>query len=744
MVEVKGLVQGVGFRPFIYRLAHRFQLTGYVFNRSDGVVIKIQGSHDNIQKFLQQLEPASPQGAEIIKTIVKKAPLENFNKFEIIASHDTNDEISEISPDIAVCNDCLHDMKHQPFRLNYPFINCTNCGPRFTIIRDFPYDRKNTTMETFTMCQECSSEYSDPLDRRFHAQPVACNNCGPEYTLYTLKASINGINEIIAYLSDMVAKGKIIAMKGLGGFHLLCNALDDHAVQHLRSSKRREGKPFAVMFKDLDTIRQYASVSFAEEASLTSWRRPVVLLNAKKELAPGVCNGFSTIGAFLPYMPFHYLLFEKLTTPAIVLTSGNFSDEPIIIENEPALNQLGKISDAVLTYNREIFNRTDDSVVRIMNDRERIIRRSRGYVPNPVHVSFNADGIFATGAELVNTFCVGKDHQAILSQYIGDLKNYETYEFYIQTAERFKNLFRVTPSLVACDMHPDYLSTRYAENTELPIVQVQHHHAHIASCMAEHNLDEPVIGVSFDGTGYGDDGHIWGSEFLISDLKTYERKAHFEYIELPGGDKVTEEPWRTAVACLYKTFGKEFITMNLHFLKDVPHEKLEMIIDAIDKRINSPLSCSAGRLFDAVAALTGICATADFHAEAPMRLEGFADGSTNDVYDYTSGDVISFDPMFRQMVSDINKQLSSNYISTKFHNTIAQVIVNTVRQISSETGIQKIALSGGTFQNKFLLERVESALISEKFEVFTQNKIPCNDSGIALGQLAIAAKRRNL
>ncbi len=742
MVEVRGLVQGVGFRPFIYRLANQFQLTGYVFNRSDGVVIKIQGSRDNIQQFLHQLEPASPPGAEINKTTVKEVPLEDFDNFEIIESHDISDEISEISPDIAVCEDCLEDMKHQSHRLNYPFINCTNCGPRFTIIKDFPYDRKNTTMKKFTMCRECNSEYSNPLDRRFHAQPVACNNCGPEYTLHTPDAPINGINEIISYMADRIAEGKIIAIKGLGGFHLLCNALDDNAVQHLRSSKKREGKPFAVMFKDMDTIRQYAMVNSTEEVSLTSWRRPVVLLNAKKNLAAGVCNDFSTIGAFLPYMPLHYLLFEKLATPAIVLTSGNFSDEPIIIENELALKQLGKITDAVLTYNRDIFNRTDDSVVSIINNRERIIRRSRGYVPNPVHVAFNADGIFATGAELVNTFCIGKDHQAILSQYIGDLKNYETYEFFIQTAERFKKLFRVTPSLVACDMHPDYLSTGYAENTGLPIIQIQHHHAHIASCMAEHGLDEPVIGVSFDGTGFGDDGHIWGSEFLVADLKAYERKAHFEYIELPGGDKVTEEPWRTAVAYLYKTFGKGFMSMNLPFLKKVPEEKLELILDAIDKKINCPLSCSAGRLFDAVAALTEICVTTDFHAEAPMRLEGFADGSTNDVYEYSSGTVISFDPMFRQIVADINQQLSVNYISTKFHNTMVQVILDNVKKLNLETGILKIALSGGTFQNKYLLEKVESTLISEKFEVFTQDKIPCNDGGIALGQLAIAAKNR--
>jgi len=522
----------------------------------------------------------------------------------------------------------------------------------------------------------------------------------------------------------------------------MCDAHNENTVKRLRNSKHREGKPFAVMFADINKIQEYAEVSVDEKNTLLSWRRPIVLLNAKKELAFSVCVGFNTIGAFLPYMPIHYLFFERSNLPAIVLTSGNFYEEPIIIDNDKAIKKLFDIADAILTYNRDIYNRTDDSVVKIINNNECVFRRSRGYAPHPVYLNLDIDGILATGAELVNCFCIGKGNQAILSQHIGDLKNYETYEFYTETIDKFIRLFRVNPSLVVSDMHPDYMSTRYAENLKIDHIKVQHHHAHIASCMAENKLDEPVIGVSFDGTGYGADGNIWGSEFIIADLKDFQRYAHFDYIELPGGDKAVEEPWRTAVSYLCKYFGNDFYNLKLPFLENIDRKKIDMILTAIDKRINCPLTSGAGRLFDAVAAIAGICTTSKFHAEAPMRLESLVSQNVEECYDFEINKTISFKNLFKELVMDIKEGISKSIISAKFHNTIIYVIFETVTKMRKETGIEKVALSGGTFQNKYILERIKPLLLNEKFKVYTQTGIPCNDGGVALGQLAIAAKRR--
>ncbi len=741
---VEGLVQGVGFRPFVYRLAKQYSCNGYVLNRTNGVLIKIEGLKNNTDKFISDLRSGHPAAAVIENIYTEKDKIENLTDFVIAGSEDLSDEISQISPDIAVCDKCLSDLKSQSHRLNYPFINCTNCGPRFTIIKDFPYDREKTTMKDFRMCSKCAGEYNNISDRRFHAQPVACNDCGPQYRLITEDVVITEFDKILEILVSYISKGMIIAIKGLGGYHLMCDALNEESVKRLRSSKHREGKPFAVMFSGIKSIKEYAVVSAEEEKSLLSWHRPIVLLDGKKKLAPAVCVGFNTIGAFLPYMPIHYLLFEKLDIHALVMTSGNFHEEPIIIDNEDAINSLPEIADAILTYNRDIYNRTDDSVVKIINNNDRIFRRSRGYAPAPVTLDINMDGILATGAELVNCFAVGKGNQAILSQHIGDLKNYETYAFYTDTIEIFKKLFRVRPSLVVSDMHPDYLSTRYAEDLKIKHIKVQHHHAHIASCMAENNFDEPVIGVSLDGTGYGTDGNIWGSEFLIADLKDFSRFTHFEYIELPGGDKAIEEPWRTATAYLYKYYGKKLFDLELPFLKDIGSEKTNHILTAIDKKINCPLSSGAGRLFDAVAAITDICTYSEFHAEAPMRLESIADRNTGDCYDFKTGNPISFENMFKELIADIKEGISTPVLSAKFHNTVINAIFETAEQMRKETGIEKVVLSGGTFQNKYILERLVPILINKKFKVYTQSKIPSNDGGIALGQLVIAARRRNL
>jgi hydrogenase maturation protein HypF len=758
-------VQGVGFRPFIYRLAKRYNLSGQVENRNDCVLIIVKGSQNIIEQFAASIEIEAPVASNIESISLEYSGNDEIitNDFQIIKSENISDEVTEISPDIAICPECRKDMKLQKHRIDYPFINCTNCGPRFSIIKDLPYDREKTTMKKFAMCETCELEYSNILDRRFHAQPVACSQCGPEYELVFKEKSIKNFDNILSAVGDLILSGKIIAIKGIGGFHLACDAQNEDSVKRLRELKNREGKPFAVMFHDIETLNNCVEINKHEKKSLLSWRRPILLLKRKSNkscgqniitLARSVIVGFDTIGAMLPYMPFHFLLFETLEIPAIVLTSGNLSDEPIVTDNEIAKLELSQIADATLTYNRDIYNRTDDSVAMIVNDTERLLRRSRGYAPSPVRMNFDVEGIFAAGAELTNCFCVGKGNQAILSQHIGDLKNLETYKFYTATVKQFKKLFRVKPSLIVCDMHPDYLSTRYAEEvysdtlnsqgaSAVQLLKVQHHHAHIASCMAENKLDEKLIGVSFDGTGYGDDGNIWGSEFFVCDLNNYQRITHFDYVAMPGGDKATKEPWRMAVSYLYNIYGTNFLNFDLPFLREIDKKKTRLIIAAIDKNINCPLSCSAGRLFDAVAALLGICSFSKFHAEAPMRLESVIDKNCNEKYHYSIAETISFKNTFRAIISDLQSGEKISVISAKFHNTIIAVISDLVDRIEKQYGINKVALSGGIFQNRYILANIEKKLQNSNFKVYSQTKVPCNDGGIALGQLAIAVRRNS-
>lgn len=743
-IKVKGLVQGVGFRPFIYRLAHQFGIVGWVENRNDGVIIQAEGNLKELENFVQSIQTEAPQASNIFSISKDTIDVIGYPDFKIVKSKNASSEITDVSPDIAVCDACIEDLKSQAHRIDYPFTNCTNCGPRFSIIKDLPYDRHKTTMEPFVMCEVCQQEYEDVLDRRFHAQPAACNSCGPEYELVIGKQKISDFETILKKCVELIQDGKIIAIKGIGGFQLACDALNEKAVNHLRKRKLREGKPFAVMFQDIKSAKEYLNLTKEEEKSISSWRRPIVISEFKKELASGISVGFKTIGAMMPYMPFHYQLFEKLNLPAIVLTSGNISDEPIVIDNQIALESLPVIADAVLSYNRDIHNRTDDSVAFVVNEKKRLIRRSRGYSPEPVNLNINVDGIVAAGAELVNCFCIGKGKQAILSQHIGDLKNLETLEFYEESYSRFLKLFRMKPEIVALDKHPDYLSSKFAKGIGIQLVEVQHHHAHIAACMAEHNLDEKVIGISMDGTGLGDDGNIWGGEFFIADLAGYERFSHFEYIPLPGGDKVTKEPWRTGLSILYQIFGEKVIDLDLDFLKSIPESNVALILQAIKKNINCPLSSSAGRLFDAVAAITNVCPVSAFHAEAPMRLESVAHPNMQFSYPFEFGDQISFKPTIQAILDDLHFNIPVSEISAKFHNTFINAIFAVASQIRKTKGINKLVLSGGTFQNKYILSRLEKLLIKEGFEVFAHSKVPSNDAGIALGQLVVAAKRREL
>jgi len=750
-VIVTGLVQGVGFRPFVYRIAKKNELTGWVQNTNENVRIEVSGKPENISQFLLSLRNDAPPAAMIEDISIQEMESKTFTEFRILESHNISDEITEISPDIAVCSECLQDMNQNGTRLDYAFVNCTNCGPRFTIIQDLPYDRAKTTMKSFSMCTDCRKEYETITDRRFHAQPTACSTCGPEYELFEKgKMVSNQIDFIVKHISKCIENGGIVLIKGLGGMHLACDAFNEAAVERLRNLKNREGKPFAVMFRDLESLKLYAEMNAQEEHSLVSWQRPIVLLEKKKtvgtpELAHSLNSGLNLLGVMLPYMPFHYLLFRHLKTSAIVLTSGNFSSEPILIDNQKALDQFSPLVDAVVLHNRDIFNRTDDSVVRIIAGKERIFRRSRGYVPAPVRTALNTEGIVAFGAELTNCFCVGKGQKAFLSQHIGDLQGLETTLFYEKTIDQFIQLFRIKPALLAVDMHPSYISTKTGMHFgDLPVVQVQHHHAHIASCMAEHRLDEKVIGVALDGTGFGTDGNIWGSEFLVCDLNDFDRITHFDYLPMPGGDGATEEPWRMAVSYLYKVYGKDFLKLDLPLLKLIAPEKIELIIQMIDKKINCPLSSGAGRLFDCVASLLDLVQVATFQAEGPMRLEAMLDPKCTENYQFVRSQTIKFDETIRGIVQDISDETDISTISAKFHNTIVLAIFETVKAIRLREGIEKVVLSGGVFQNKYLLEKTIGLLEKNNFKVYSHAAVPGNDGGIALGQLAVASKRREI
>jgi hydrogenase maturation protein HypF len=738
-IKISGLVQGVGFRPYVYRLAIRNNIKGWVENNNEGVSIHAEGTTVDIEHFIEALHSEAPKASFINHIARDSTPFEGFTDFSIRSSSNRSDEVTEVSPDIAVCDDCLNDMKLQPHRKDYLFTNCTNCGPRFTIIRDLPYDRRQTTMAPFVMCSTCRSEYTNILDRRFHAQPVACLNCGPHYVqLYPQPDEPEG--NFPGMIAELIDNGKVLAIKGMGGYHLLCDAQNENAVKLLRQRKQREGKPVAVMMADVNTARKYFEINSEEEELLLSWRRPIVLVRNRTGLAPSVSNGMHTTGLLLPYMPLHHYMFRFLNTDAVVFTSANMSDDPVVIDDDEALRVLPAVADVVVSANREIHNRADDSVAMVAAGRPMLIRRSRGYVPSPVMLHFHSNGILATGAELNNTFAIGKGKQAILSQHIGDLKNAATLGFFEQSLDRFRRLFRFEPALVACDLHPDYLSTRYALGLGIQTVIVQHHHAHMASCMAENGLEEPVIGLIFDGTGLGSDGTIWGGECLVGDYHGFNRVGYLEAVPLPGGDAVTHQPWRTAFSYLWKYYGDAqaiaFSQQRGWCSEQMAHNLISMLRNSI----NCPPSSGAGRLFDAVAALTGICTTTSFHAEAPMRLEAMAGANHVQAYNFdTLNGVILLQPLFDGLLTDLANHVTAQTISARFHYTVAQIICHMARQASADSGLNKVVLSGGTFQNRRLIETSLSLLQKSGFQVFMQHRVPCNDGGIALGQLAIAA-----
>jgi hydrogenase maturation protein HypF len=729
-IRVHGIVQGVGFRPFVYNLAKRLGLTGYVLNSSAGVLIEVEGDTALLDCFVRELRESPPPLAQIEDIAVANLEPAEYKAFVIRESVDEPGQLAPVSPDVATCAECLRDVQAAGGRrFGYPFTNCTNCGPRYTITRSIPYDRPLTTMSCFPMCEQCRLEYEDPSNRRFHAQPNACPQCGPLITMPLEDAR------------QILREGRILAIKGLGGFHLVCDPFNDRTVRLLRERKKRSDKPFALMVPDLTAVEKLCFISDAERAALTSIRRPIVILTRRPDapLSQSLAPGNNTLGVMLPYTALHHQLFGE-SFSALVMTSGNVSEEPIVTGNREAAQRLENIADAFLFHNRDIHTRVDDSVARVFAGQERILRRSRGYAPHPITLSFSVAEILACGAELKNTFCLTKHHHAFLSQHIGDLENYETLVFYRETLGRMQQLFRVAPRAVAYDLHPQYLSTKFAmEMTGVQQVGVQHHHAHIVSCMADNGISDKVIGIAFDGTGFGTDGKIWGGEFLVANFAGFERRAHFRYIPLAGGDRAVREPWRLALSYLLDTFGAQLDTLELPLLQRVPAKKIAAVRSMIERRLNTVETSAAGRLFDAVASLIGVRDEVNFEAQAAIELETCALPGVDARYPFEiSGAEIDMRPAIHSIVRDVLAAKPTGWIAAGFHNTIVAIMVELCLRLRQAERIDRVCLSGGTFQNVYLVERAVSSLRAKGFEVFLHSKVPPNDGGISLGQAVIA------
>ena len=749
-IHLTGMVQGVGFRPFVYGLATELQLTGWVRNTSSGVEITVDGPPSALERFAHSLLARSPPLAHIDRLEVESIPANGFTSFEILGSDRSQEGVQPVSPDISICPDCLRELfDPQDRRFRYPFINCTNCGPRFTIIKDIPYDRPATTMAAFVMCPACAREYGDPLDRRFHAQPVACPACGPHVWL---EPGSHSREEALQLARRLLTAGTIVAIKGLGGFHLACDAANREAVRKLRSRKLRIDKPFALMMPDLETVERHCYVSAAERALLESRERPIVILRRRpaSPIAPDLTPNQNTLGVMLPYTPLHYLLLEP--TPgfpeALVMTSGNLSEEPIATGNAEARERLSGLADAFLLHDREIHIRCDDPVIRAferVGEAEALypLRRGRGYAPFPVRLPWSTPPILAVGAELKNTFCLTKDDYAFLSHHIGDLQNYETLQAFEGGIAHFERLFRAAPEVVAYDLHPDYLATRYAlaraETEALPAVGVQHHHAHLAACMAEHGHpeDRPVIGVAFDGTGYGTDGSIWGGEFLVADYRAFRRAYWLRPIPLPGGDAAVRNPWRTALAWLHAA-GLAWDT-GLECARVASGLELSVVRRQIEAGTNAPLTSSMGRLFDAVASLAGVRQSVNYEAQAAIELEAIADPGEQAAYPFEVGEgPIDPGPALFALLHDRESGCGAAVISARFHNGVARMVRATCEAIRQREGLDSVALSGGVWQNMTLLSKTVAWLESADFSVYVHRQVPTNDGGLALGQAVVA------
>ncbi|MFZ5639348.1 MAG: carbamoyltransferase HypF [Bacillota bacterium] len=752
LIEVTGVVQGVGFRPFIYGLADEYNLRGYIVNTSRGVEIDVEGPAAAIERFIAGIREKAPPLAVIDDIAWQRLPAVGYSTFEIKESVEDPDRLVPVAPDTATCPECRRELLDPGDRRNrYPFINCTNCGPRFTIITGVPYDRPKTTMREFTMCPDCSAEYRDPADRRFHAQPNACPVCGPRLMITDREGHELSVHDPVKKAREALADGKIIAVKGLGGYHLACDALNEEAVRRLRDKKIREDKPFAVMVKDLATVRQYCLVDEKEGELLAGGCRPIVVLQKRTDcpVAPSVTPGNSFLGVMLPYTPLHILLLDD-GPAALVMTSGNVSDEPIAYRDEDAFARLGGIADLFLTHDREIRHRCDDSVTRVFRGEEYIMRRARGYAPAPLLLAREMGQILALGGEQKNTFCLTKDRYAFVSHHIGDLENMETLASFEEGIDLYKKLFGIKPEIIVHDLHPEYLSTKYAMAQEgLPLAGVQHHHAHVAACMAENRLNEKVIGVSFDGTGYGTDGHIWGGEFLVSDYLDFRRAGRLAYVPMPGGTKAVREPWRMAVGYLNRTFGPDWHEV-CRWPAGIEESKVSFIQAMVEKGINTPLTSSMGRLFDAVSALLGIRLAANYEGQGAVELEQEALRAVNgavapydiDIDEEAGIYVVNISITLRQIIDDLSRGIPVSDIAGRFHATVTEIIFRMCLLIRRDEGLKKVCLTGGVFQNMLLLGMTFDKLRENEFDVYVHSKIPVNDGGISLGQAVIAAERR--
>ncbi|HEY2574670.1 MAG TPA: carbamoyltransferase HypF [Streptosporangiaceae bacterium] len=745
-IRIEGTVQGVGFRPFVYSLASRLGLAGLVGNDVDGVFAEVEGPPATVQEFLFSIKKETPPLARIEKIISKQIPAKGSQSFSIAPSEVGGQRRTLVSADSATCADCLAELADPADRrFGYPFINCTNCGPRFTIIRDVPYDRPLTTMASFVMCARCAAEYHDPADRRFHAQPVCCPVCGPALRLLDGRGAVL-VGEPLAHGAEMIRDGLVLALKGLGGYHLAVDASTEAAAAWLRGRKHREDKPFAVMVADLAAARQLCEVDETAAGLLTSARRPIVLLPrlVTAAVAPSVAPRNRQLGIMLPYTPLHHLLLAAVGRP-IVLTSGNISDEPIAYTDEDAVARLGGIADAFLTHDRAIHMRADDSVVRSFGGREMLLRRARGYAPEPVRVATAfARPVLACGAELKSTFCLAKRDHAFVSQHIGDLENAETLRSFTEGIEHFRRLFDVDPQVVAHDLHPEYLSTKYAldlaEAGGLELAGVQHHHAHIASCLADNGEAGPVIGVAFDGTGFGPDGTIWGGEFLVADLAGFTRGGHLAPVPMPGGAAAIRQPWRMAAAYLEAAYpgglpgGLDVVRRNEQRWADV--------VTLARRGVNAPVTSSAGRLFDAAAALLGVRDAVNYEGQAAIELEQLAGAGE------PGGYLATFEPgepfrirgadLIAAMAGDLDAGVNRAAIAARFHNAVVTLITEGCLLLRERHGLTTVALSGGVFQNLLLLTAAVARLEASGFRVLTHSRVPCNDGGISLGQAVVA------
>jgi hydrogenase maturation protein HypF len=750
-IHITGVVQGVGFRPFVYQLAHRHGLSGWVCNTSAGVEIEAEGPSASLESFVEQLSSEAPAIALVETVKVADHPANDQQGFEIRASRRLKGEYQLVSPDVATCGDCLTELLDPADRrYRYPFTNCTNCGPRFTIIEDIPYDRPLTTMRGFVMCPECQKEYDDPLDRRFHAQPNACPTCGPRLTLADGNGQPISVDDEISASVQVLQEGRILAIKGLGGFHLACDATNDDAVGGLRERKGRPAKPVAVMMSTMGEIRSHCLVSAEEERLLTSAQCPIVLLKwqSGSPISELVAPGNRYLGVMLPYTPLHHVLVREVGRP-LVMTSGNRSEEPIAMDNEEAVRRLREIADNFLLHDRDIYARYDDSVWMVTQERSQPLRRSRGYAPFPIKLPFAARQVLACGTELKNTFCVTKDRYAFLSQHIGDMENLETLEHFESSIELYRRLFRLEPEIVAYDLHPDYLATRHAKSlkTSARLVGVQHHHAHVVSCMVDNGIEEPVIGVALDGTGYGSDGQIWGGEFLVADYRGFCRAGHLEYVPMPGGEAAIRRPYRMAIGHLYPLLGQEGLDTALTFLGDVDAQELKIVQQQIARKINTPLTSSCGRLFDAVSALLGFSGEATYEGQAAVDLEMMAyQGEDTSSYPFNilgDGEVrtIQLSAMWRAILQDLIAALPPEVIAFRFHNTMAGMVAEMCCRVAAETDVTRVALTGGCFQNRLLLAKTMARLEEAGLVVLTHHQVPCNDGGVSLGQAVIASHR---